>query len=67
MARNWWTRFDVDIVEIITWEKYIIRTQKTNERIQLVEDMTQEVDWLLLPAMCIENPDDLAILVLLKI
>lgn len=55
--------FDVDMVEIITADEkiYYKNSKKQPKEYKLVEDMTMEIDWLLLPAMCIENPDDLAI------
>jgi SPP1 family phage portal protein len=54
---------DVEMVNIITdTEKlYYKGNKKKQEEYKLVEDMTEDVDWLLVPALAIENPDGLCI------
>ncbi len=55
--------FEVDMVEIITNEEkiYYRNSKRQPKEYKLVEDMTEEIEWSLVPAMCIENPDGLAI------
>jgi len=54
---------DMEMVEIITeTEKlYFKGTQKNKKEYLLDETMTEEVDWLLVPALAIENPDNMCI------
>lgn len=54
---------DMEMVEIITeTEKlYFKGTQKNKKEYSLDEDMIEEVDWLLVPALAIENPDNMCI------
>lgn len=54
---------DMEMVEIITeTEKlYFKGTQKNKKEYSLDETMTEEVDWLLVPALAIENPDNMCI------
>lgn len=54
---------DVEMVNIITdTEKLYYRNDvKNTKEYKLIEDMTEEVDWLLVPAFAIENPDGLCI------
>lgn len=54
---------DVEMVNIITdTEKlYYKNDVKKNKEYKLIVDMTENVDWLLVPAFAIENPDGLCI------
>ncbi len=54
---------DFEIVEIITKEEkiYYKNSKKQPKDYKLDKDMTEKVDWENSPAMCIENPDGLAI------
>ena len=54
---------DIEIVNIITEEEklYYKSGKKKQEEYKLDIDMTEEVDWLLVPAFAIENPDGLCI------
>ena len=54
---------DMEMVEVITeTEKlYFKGTQKNKKEYSLDETMTEEVDWLLVPALAIENPDNMCI------
>lgn len=53
----------IDVVEIITSDKktYFQNSVKKPKEYKLNEEMTEDVNWLLSPAMCIENPDGLSI------
>lgn len=54
---------DVEMVNIITEEEklYYKGNKKKQEEYKLDADMTEEVDWLLVPCFAIENPDGLCI------
>jgi len=54
---------DVEMINIITdTEKLYYKNDiRQPEEYKLMEDMTEEVDWLLVPAFAIENPDGLCI------
>lgn len=53
--------FSVDIVELITKDKkYYYKNSKLQPKeYKLDEDMTEDVKWKLVPALAIENPDEL--------
>lgn len=54
---------DIEMVEVITETErlYFKGTQKNKKEYKLDESMTEEVDWLLVPALAIENPDNMCI------
>lgn len=54
---------DIEIINIITNEEkiYYKNGKKNNEEYKLVDDMSEKIDWLLVPAFAIENPDNLCI------